>query len=231
MNIILIMMPPPLPLPDALTWVERAPSPATTHPAEAPAMARAVPRRRSEFASARSCARTALAELRPEWASIAIPRRADGSPRWPDGVVGSISHCDGLHVAAVAFEAHLSALGVDVEPARALPAEVADQVVTREERQALAAAGAIDTVGFSIKEALFKAWWPRTGAWLDFADAHVEARPDGTAHVHLSCSHTSWTHELLEVRWRVDARHVRAAAWIPLRCRRGQRDPIARLRP
>ncbi|MFF4689931.1 hypothetical protein [Streptomyces sp. NPDC001307] len=44
----------------------------------------------------------------PEWA-----RRA---PRWPEGIVGSMTHCAGYHAAAVARGRSVAALGVDGEP-------------------------------------------------------------------------------------------------------------------
>ncbi|OUZ11187.1 hypothetical protein BHE97_04875 [Aeromicrobium sp. PE09-221] len=185
------------------------------HPTEAPAVARAVPSRRAEFASARACARKALRRLRTEWGSIEIPRRDDGAPDWPDGVVGAISHCDGLHAAAVAFTETTVALGLDVEPALALPTSVTGLVLNDAERRSLLAAGAIDTVGFSLKEALFKAWWPRTGVWLDFTDAEVEAFPDGTAHMRVRRSHPHWPHDGARLRWHVDHRHIRTIAWLP----------------
>ncbi|MBN1173619.1 MAG: 4'-phosphopantetheinyl transferase, partial [Micromonosporaceae bacterium] len=62
-------------------------------PEEAPLVARAVPRRRAEFTTGRHCARLALASLGVEPAAIlAGPDRA---PRWPAGIVGTITHCDG----------------------------------------------------------------------------------------------------------------------------------------
>ncbi|RIJ02750.1 4-phosphopantetheinyl transferase, partial [Clavibacter nebraskensis] len=60
------------------------------HPAEAGAVARAVPSRRREFAATRACARTALAALAGDAtgaAAVAIPKGRGGDPVWPRGVV------------------------------------------------------------------------------------------------------------------------------------------------
>lgn len=76
-------------------------------------------RRQREFATARSCARTALARLGvPPVPVLASPR---GAPRWPAGVVGSITHCDGYRAAAVAYTRDVVSLGIDAEPDEPLP--------------------------------------------------------------------------------------------------------------
>src|SRR6266851_1633075 len=69
-------------------------------PAEAAAIATANPARRTEFAAGRAVARAALAGLDVPAGPI-LPGRA-GEPRWPDGVVGSITHCAGYRACAVA---------------------------------------------------------------------------------------------------------------------------------
>jgi 4'-phosphopantetheinyl transferase EntD len=38
----------------------------------------------------------------------------------------------------------------------------------------------LDRVLFSAKESLFKAWFPLAQDWLDFDQAHITLRPDGT---------------------------------------------------
>jgi 4'-phosphopantetheinyl transferase EntD len=63
-------------------------------PVELAFVARAVPQRRAEFATARHCARNALAEL--EVAPAPILTGANREPVWPHGFVGSITHCPRL---------------------------------------------------------------------------------------------------------------------------------------
>lgn len=172
-------------LPPGVAWAEASADDASTplFPDEAAAVVRAVESRRREFATTRACARRALATLGVTPGPI--PKGAGGAPLWPDGVVGSLTHCEGYRAAAVARAGDVAALGIDAEPHGPLPDGVLDLVAGPGERAALAAlarrepAVAWDRVLFSAKESLFKAWWPLTGAWLDFADAHVTIDLDG----------------------------------------------------
>ena len=158
---------------------------AALFPEEAAAIAGAVERRRREFASARSCAHTALRRLGlPAAPIVPGPRR---EPLWPDGVTGSLTHCDGYRAAAVARAADVLALGIDAEPHAELPAGVLAAVAGPDERAALAALAADspghswDRLLFCAKEAVYKTWYPLTGRWLGFADAAVTiSEADGT---------------------------------------------------
>jgi 4'-phosphopantetheinyl transferase EntD len=143
-------------------------------PEEEAAVRRAIARRRDEFATGRACARAALESLGlPE---LAIPTGSAGEPRWPAGVVGSITHCDGYRACAVAREADLAALGIDAEPNRPLPERLLADVAFGDERALVRRlAGAEpdvrwDRVLFSAKEAVYKAWFPRARRRLGFED-------------------------------------------------------------
>jgi 4'-phosphopantetheinyl transferase EntD len=141
----------------------------------------AVEKRRREFMSGRACAREALARLGAPVA--AIPSGPRGEPRWPAGVVGSITHCAGYRGCAVARSDAVAALGIDAEPDEPLPAGVLDEVVQGDERERLAVASPVDLgrLAFSAKEAVFKAWFPLTGRWLDFHDAELRLDLAGRA--------------------------------------------------
>ena len=76
------------------------PPEAALFPAEEALLARAVQKRRREFATGRHCARSALGALGVGPAPI-LPGQA-GAPQWPSGIVGSITHCAGYRAAAVA---------------------------------------------------------------------------------------------------------------------------------
>src|SRR5436190_1333063 len=81
-------------------------------PEEADALgAHAVEKRRREFAAGRHCARRALTRL--GYADIAVPKGEDGEPRWPNDIVGSITHCAGYCAAAVARSSQLASIGID----------------------------------------------------------------------------------------------------------------------
>jgi 4'-phosphopantetheinyl transferase EntD len=149
-------------------------------PDEEAVVAKAVDKRRREFATARACARKALAALgQPSVPIVTGPR---GAPQWPPGVVGSITHCDGYRAAAVARAADVTTLGVDAEPDEPLPDGVLDLVAGPEERAWLGSPGTAagpcwDRLLFSAKESVYKAWFPLTGRWLDFSDAMLTFDP------------------------------------------------------
>lgn len=146
-------------------------------------VARAVPRRRAEFHTARECARDALAAL--GLPPVAIPPAAGGAPQWPTSVVGSITHCGGYRAAAVAPRLRFEAVGIDAETAEPLPPEVRELAVRPEESrrgeqlECLAPETPWSTIIFSVKEAIFKAWYPATGDWLDFDQACVRIEMNG----------------------------------------------------
>jgi 4'-phosphopantetheinyl transferase EntD len=146
-------------------------------PEEAAAVARAVAKRRNEFATARHCARAALSRLGVPAAPI-VPG-AHGAPGWPVGIVGSMTHCAGYRAAAVARREDVVSIGVDAEPHDVLPDLVIDAVagaaeLARLERLARAVPDVCwDRLLFSAKESVYKAWYPLTGRWLDFKEADV----------------------------------------------------------
>lgn len=175
------------------------------------ALGPAAPGRLAEFARGRGCAHAALAGLGLDGA---IGRGDDRAPRWPAGVVGSITHCAGYVAAAVARAAQFAAVGIDAEPAAPLPADVLAQVASAAERDLLAAlppGRPWDRLLFSIKESVFKAWWPATGRWLDFDEATVTIAPGGTWTARLSAP-GPWPR--LAGRYAMDDAVVVAAAWV-----------------
>ncbi|MGK2881555.1 MAG: 4'-phosphopantetheinyl transferase PptT [Mycobacterium sp.] len=148
---------------------------------EAPLIAKAVAKRRNEFLSARYCARVALGEL--GLPATPILKGDKGEPRWPDGVVGSLTHCQGFRGAVVARRDHVRSVGIDAEPHEVLPDGVLDAVSLPIERHQLAALpGGMhwDRILFCAKEATYKAWFPLTHRWLGFEDAHITFGVDGT---------------------------------------------------
>ncbi|ADP82238.1 4'-phosphopantetheinyl transferase family protein [Pseudofrankia inefficax] len=157
-------------------------------PEEAAIVSQAVERRRREFAAVRACARAALATFgiapAPILPSGAGPGWASRAPRWPAGIVGSMTHCDGYRAAAVVRASAVSSLGIDAEPGGPLPAGVAETVTRPEERRHLAGLAAShpgvcwDRLLFSAKESVFKAWFPLTGRWLDFDECVIRVDPD-----------------------------------------------------
>ncbi|MBW3068037.1 4'-phosphopantetheinyl transferase superfamily protein [Actinomyces sp. 594] len=153
-------------------------------PPEAAHVSRASARRRAEFTTVRFLAGRALAELglaRP----VMVPGPA-GEPTWPDGVVGSLTHCTGFRAAAVARASGVAAVGIDAEPNRPLARGVLERIAAPVERENVCELVeavpdvAWDRLLFSVKESVYKAWFPLTHCPLRFADAAVTVRPDGT---------------------------------------------------
>lgn len=149
-------------------------------PEEEPLIARAVAKRRGEFVTVRHCARQALGEL--GLPPVPILKGDKGEPCWPDGVVGSLTHCTGFRGAVVGRKADVRSVGIDAEPHDVLPKGVLDAVSLSRERAELAALPAglhWDRILFCAKEATYKAWFPLTHRWLGFEDAHITFAVDG----------------------------------------------------
>ena len=154
-------------------------------PEEEPLIARSVAKRRNEFITARHCARIALGEL--GLPPVPILKGEKGEPCWPDGVVGSLTHCTGYRGAVVGRDGAVRSVGIDAEPHDELPRGVLDAISLRQERseipQQLPAGLHWDRILFCAKEATYKAWFPLTKRWLGFEDAHItfEADDPGSA--------------------------------------------------
>jgi 4'-phosphopantetheinyl transferase EntD len=140
--------------------------------AEAMSFARCAPKVRRRSGGARIVARELLRALGEP--SAALPRSASGPPVWPSGIVGSMAHDDEVAVAAVARSGRIRSLGVDIEPADALPRELVAIVATATERARYSAAVLESRILFCVKEAVFKALYPLCGLFLDFHDIEIE---------------------------------------------------------
>ncbi|MFE9448399.1 4'-phosphopantetheinyl transferase [Streptomyces sp. NPDC006739] len=172
-------------LPESVVAVEShgddAPWDAPLYPEEEALVTRAVAKRRREFAAVRACARRAMEKLGvpPQ----ALVTGASGAPRWPAGLVGSMTHSEGYCAAALVRATDLASLGIDAEPHEPLPQEVVSYVFLPAEAERLAVLAARspnvhwDRILFSAKESVYKAWFPLTGEWLDFSEADIELLP------------------------------------------------------
>lgn len=141
----------------------------------------AVEDRRREFVTARACAREALARL--GLPKQAIPAGPHGDPQWPAGIVGGITHCDGYRAAAVARTKDFATMGIDVEPDKPLVDGVLDAIAVPDElrwvQERIRDTPSVswDRLLFSIKEVVYKAWFPLTKRSLGFDDATVVVDP------------------------------------------------------
>ena len=154
------------------------------HREEAALVEAAVETRRREFTTGRICARDALAKLGGPTGPIL--RGGRGEPLWPKGYFGSITHCAGYRAAAVGRLGSIQAVGIDAEPAAALPDGVLDAISLPEERRELAtimnssAPLPFDRLLFSAKESVFKSCYSLSEIALDYEDALITFSRDGS---------------------------------------------------
>ena len=168
---------------------------------EAQGLERAVLTVRRATGAGRDIARTLCGQLGVPVAEI--PRSPRRYPIWPAGITGSITH-DAVFAAAVVAPAdRFGGIGVDIEPAEPLAPGIHELVGRAEEWASLSDLAFCDKALFSIKEAVFKAVYPRHGIFLDFHDVTV-AFGSRTATVTYGCV----------VHWRIlTVPHVLAIAW------------------
>lgn len=135
---------------------------------------RSAPGRAREVATARHCARVALAALGAP--VVPVLRDAWGAPVWPPGVVGSLTHCRGYRAAVVARGSDLPSVGLDAERLRSLSDAATDAVVRTDER-GQAPDGVppahVPVLLFSAKEAVYKAWCAGGGGRVGATDVRV----------------------------------------------------------
>jgi 4'-phosphopantetheinyl transferase EntD len=119
----------------------------------------AVPARRAEFALGRSAARAAMRALGVPAAPV--PMNPDRSPRWPAGLTGSISHCQGACFAILGQSGAYAGLGLDLEPARPLDPDLWPVILLPQDT-------ADPLAVFVAKEAVYKAQFAVTRILFDF---------------------------------------------------------------
>lgn len=145
-------------------WIDDADVDAL-HPVERSAIAGAVAGRRVEFASGRALLRALIGR------DEAIPVGPTRAPALPAGVVGSLSHDDGLAIAAVSAAPSVAALGIDVSGDAALEDDVARLILRPDET--------LDAhLAFCLKEAAYKAWSTLGGRLLDHHDVRLTLAGD-----------------------------------------------------
>ncbi|MBV9380023.1 MAG: 4'-phosphopantetheinyl transferase superfamily protein [Streptosporangiaceae bacterium] len=198
------------------------PSEAYVFPEEEPYIANAVEGRRREFVTGRYCARGALARIGVP--ATAILPGTNGEPQWPDGVVGSITHCSGYRAAAAAPQRLIAALGIDAEPHLPLPLDVLDTVALAAERCSIATLSDAhpgvcwDRILFSAKESVYKAWFPTGRRIISFEHVAIDLRSSGYFVAQVLSPTTNLEANLpplLPGRWTLSANFVLTAVAIP----------------
>ncbi|MCE2595220.1 4'-phosphopantetheinyl transferase superfamily protein [Motilimonas cestriensis] len=136
-----------------------------------------VNKRQAEFLAGRFCSQQALGLLSIEQTSIDIGKNR--APKWPDNVIGSITHSNQVAMAAVTDTSCYQYIGIDCERVmeEELANSIASTIVTNGELDLLASVAVAFpialTFAFSSKEAMFKALYPKVGYYFDFTAAEI----------------------------------------------------------
>jgi 4'-phosphopantetheinyl transferase EntD len=128
--------------------------------------------RQREFAAGRLCARRAASHLGLDLLDL-LPD-AEGVPVWPAELTASISHCRGVALALVAHSQNCPWLGLDLEKTNRLSDRAMRKVLHPCEREVVAGAQLQASILFSLKEAFYKAQFPRWRTTGNFHDLGLE---------------------------------------------------------
>jgi 4'-phosphopantetheinyl transferase EntD len=141
-------------------------------PEEAFGFISSVAKVRRASGAARIVARELLS--RAGYGTCAVPRGPSGAPIWPSGIVGSLAHDSQIAVAAVALRRNFASVGIDIEPAEALPAELVEIVATPSEQSSMQTYPYGARLLFVAKEATYKAIAALDQIFLDHHDIEVD---------------------------------------------------------
>lgn len=143
------------------------------YPEEESLIKKAVEKRVREFRAGRHCAARVLSWLGVE--QYPIVSGSQREPLWPEHIVGSITHSGEVCIAAATIKnAMITSVGIDVEGAEPLEPNLEKMICTAAELDQLARLpGQLPwtKIIFSIKESIFKAWYPLFHCYLDFLEA------------------------------------------------------------
>ena len=147
-------------------------------------LSHAVSARRAEFLAGRYVARVAIYTCGGFFASrVQVGIGENRCPLWPDGIVGTITHCADIAACAVlpVIQNTRSYIGMDIEKvlATSVVREISSSICSVWEWQRLASlpfsTDVITTIIFSAKESLFKALYPYIGEYFGFECAQVKS--------------------------------------------------------
>jgi 4'-phosphopantetheinyl transferase EntD len=164
--------------PDSVVTAESLPNICRNrlHKDEWEIVAESVPERQAEFCGGRVCAHQALKQLGVDGGTIL--QNQDRSPRWPDNVVGSISHTEGCCAAAVAKTHEVTGVGLDVELDSPLDWKLSELICSPHELIWLSyyspsERNRLAKIIFSAKEAAFKCQFPITQEFIEYGQAEI----------------------------------------------------------
>lgn len=130
----------------------------------------AAPKRQAEFIAGRLACAAAL--LNAGFEAQLVPGNPDRSPAWPSGLAGSISHKNGLAVAAVSQHFPIVGLDLEIQFSEKTIQRISKKIISAEEHHQLATSEVDFQLGFtqifSAKEALYKGIYPYIQRYIGF---------------------------------------------------------------
>lgn len=138
---------------------------------------KAVQKRRDEFLLGRAAACSALKQL-----GFASPppvlKGRNREPIWPDGYIGTITHSNGVAVAAACARSYADGIGIDIETLeKNVSTGVFKLTCTEKELELIHSDSSKNQTMFkrifSAKEAGFKAFFRHAQAYIDYREAEL----------------------------------------------------------
>jgi 4'-phosphopantetheinyl transferase EntD len=141
---------------------------------------RACAKKRTEFALGRAAVHQALRESGEDY--VPVLRGGYGEPLWPDGILGSITHCWPWAVALVARSGRPFAIGIDLENLeKAGRVDISRVICTAEEldwvRHGFSSRERLAMI-FSAKETVYKGFYRFCRQYIDFKDVELSWFPE-----------------------------------------------------
>lgn len=141
-------------------------------PAEEQTLGHPLMEARRASGAARIVARALLEEAGS--AQTTLPKSPSGAPVWPTGFLVSLAHDSRVAVAALSTFQHVGALGIDVEPAEPLPADLLEFISTPSELASIGRDLLQGRLLFAAKEAVYKAINPIDHVFPEHHDIEVD---------------------------------------------------------
>jgi 4'-phosphopantetheinyl transferase EntD len=143
---------------------------------EASIIASASIKRKLEFSSGRYCAKKLLEQY--NHTNISILPGQNREPVWPDGIIGSISHCKDLCGAVINKRTEIHSIGFDIENIKQTRNDIGRIVCTPEEKQWIKQQNQypyniLVLLIFSLKESVYKCIYQYKQIKIGFKDCIV----------------------------------------------------------
>jgi 4'-phosphopantetheinyl transferase EntD len=171
-------------------------------------------KRQHEFSTGRFCAKNVFAAY--GMTNVQLLRNDHREPIWPNGFVGSISHCKDICGAYIAKKTNLKALGFDIENIRPLKQDITDLICTAQEKSLLAKEislpyHALLILLFSLKEAIFKCVFADQKIRIGFHDCSIE--PNLISKQAKVIFHRNDVNRDLELNFMISENHIFSGAY------------------